>query len=110
MDKNYIRYKLKDKFTRHYRNAGLNCPEYDLTQLIDEVNELGDYKIIWEKDLPTRIVMLDFPHRVDVMGGQYYIYKENGEFNQQLYSSEFISFDLKEMREYRLNKILKEKI
>lgn len=44
------------------------------------------------------------------MGGQYYVYNEKGSFSQQLYSSEFISFDLKEMREYKLNKILKEKI
>ena len=110
MDKSYIKYKLSDKFTRHYRNAGLVKPDYDLSSLIDEVKEIGDYKIIWEKDLPVKIVILDFPHRVEVMSGQYFIYKENGNFSQQLYSSEFISFDLKEMREYKLNKILKEKI
>lgn len=110
MDKNYIKYKLKEKFTRHYKNAGLDIPYYDLTPLIDEVKDLGNYKIIWEQDLPIKIVMLDFPHKVEVMSGQYFIYNENGNFNQQLYSSEFISFDLKEMREYKLNKILKEKI
>lgn len=107
MDNNYIKYKLLDKFTRHYRNSGLIPPDYDLSSLVNEVKELGDYKIIWEKDLPVKIVMLDFPHRVDVMSGQYYIYKKTGDFSQQLYSSEFISFDLKEMREYKLKKILK---
>lgn len=106
MDKNYIGDKLRDKISRHYRNAGVDILEYDLKSLTEKVNELGDYKIIWEKDVPTNIVFFDFPHRVEVMGGLYYIYKNN-EFNQQLYSSEFISFDLKEMREYKLNKILK---
>jgi len=106
MDKNYIKSKLKDKISRHYRNAGVDILEYDLESLTEKVDELGDYKIIWEKDIPTNIVFFDFPHRVQVMNGLYYIYKNN-EFNQQLYSSEFISFDLKEMREYKLNKILK---
>jgi penicillin-binding protein-related factor A (putative recombinase) len=110
MDKGYIKYKLQEKFIRHYRNAGLMPPEYDLSSLVENVSELGDYKIIWEKDLPTKVIILDFPHRVEVMSGQYYIYKDNGDFNQQLYSSEFISFDLKEMREYKLNEILKIKI
>lgn len=107
MDKGYIKSKLSDKFKRHYLNAGLIEVEYDLSSLVDKVVKLGDYKIIWEKDIPVDIVFFDFPHRVDVMGGQYYIYTKKGEFSQQLYSSEFISFDLKEIREYRLNKILK---
>jgi len=110
MDKSYIKYKLKNKFKRHYLNAGLIEVDYDLSSLVDKVEELGDYKIIWEKDIPVDIVFFDFPHRIDVMGGQYYVYNEKGSFSQQLYSSEFISFDLKEMREYKLNKILKEKI
>jgi hypothetical protein len=109
MDKNYIKSKLKHKFITHYRNAGLDCPDYDLDYLVKEVESLGDYKIIWKKDIPVKIVVLDFPHKVDVIGGKYYIYDGKGNFNQQLYSSEFISFDLREMREYKLKKILKEK-
>lgn len=109
MDRNYIKYKLKEKITRHYRNAGLDILEYDLESLIENVKELGDYKIIWKKDIPSDIIFFDFPHTIKVMSGQYYIYKNSG-FDQQLYSSEFISFDLKEMREYKLNKILKEKL
>lgn len=110
MDKNYIKYKLKEKVSRHYKNAGLDILEFDLESLIEKINELGDYKIIWENDIPKNIVFFDFPHRVEVMSGQYFIYNEKGDYNQQLYSSEFISFDLKEMREYKLNKLLKEKL
>lgn len=110
MDKNYIRYKLESKIDKHYMNAGIEKLEYDISSLIEKVNLLGDYKIIWSKDMPNDIVMLDFEHHVEVMRGIYYIYNKKREFTQQLYSSEFISFDLKEMREYKLNKILKERI
>ena len=110
MDKGYVKYKLKNKFKRHYLNAGLIDVDYDLSSIVDKVNDLGNYKIIWEKDIPVNIVILDFAHKIEVMNGQYYVYNEKGSFSQQLYSSEFISFDLKEMREYKLNKILKEKI
>ena len=51
--------------------------------------------------------MFDFPHKVEVESGKYFIFNESGSFRQQLYSSEFIEFNLKEMREFKLNKILK---
>lgn len=110
MDKSYIKYKLETKINKHYLNAGIERKDYDLSSLVDKVNLLGNYKIIWTKDIPDNIVMIDFEHRIETMRGLYYVYNKNGEFNQQLYSSEFISFDLKEMREYKLNKILKEKL
>ena len=109
MDKNYIKYKLQDKITRHYRNSGFQEIPCDLSFLVDKVNEVGDYKIIWTDNTPRDIVIFDFSHTVKVEGGKYYILNKTGDFRQQLFSSEFIQFNLKEMREYKLNKILKEK-
>ena len=103
----YIEYKLRLKVTTHLRLAGLDI-NVDISTLIEKVKELGDYKITWKENIPTDIEILDFPHKVEVESGKYFIFNESGSFRQQLYSSEFIEFSLKEMREYKLNKILKE--
>jgi len=103
----YFEHKLKLKVTTHLRLAGLDT-NVDISPLVEKVKELGDYKIIWKQNVPTDIEMLNFPHRVEVESGKYFIFLEDGSYKQQLYSSEFIEFSLKEMREYKLNKILKE--
>ena len=102
----YIEHKLKLKVTTHLRLAGLDT-NVDISSLIEKVKEMGDYKITWVKNIPTDIVMYDKPHQVRVESGRYFIFSEDGTFKHQLYSSEFIEFNLKEMREYKLNKILK---
>jgi len=102
----YIEHKLKLKVTTHLRLAGLNTI-VDISTLVEKVKDLGDYKITWKKNIPTDIEMFDFPHKVEVESGKYFIFNESGSFRQQLYSSEFIEFNLKEMREFKLNKILK---
>jgi hypothetical protein len=102
----YIEHKLKLKVTTHLRLAGLNNI-VDISTLVEKVKDLGDYKITWKENIPTNIEMFDFPHKVEVESGKYFIFNESGSFRQQLYSSEFIEFNLKEMREFKLNKILK---
>ncbi len=106
MFSNYVEHKLKLKVTTHLRLAGLDI-NVDISPLIEKVKEMGDYKIVWKENVPTDIEMFDFPHKVEVESGKYFIFNESGGFRQQLYSSEFIEFNLKEMREYKLNKILK---
>jgi hypothetical protein len=103
---NYIEYKLKIKVNTHLSLAGLNT-NVDISKLVEKVKDLGDYKIVWEKDVPIDIEMFNFPHRVNIESGKYFIFNDSGSFRQQLYSSEFIQFNLKEMREYKLNEILK---
>ena len=76
--------------------------------LLEKVKELGNYRITWKQNLPTDIEMYLSSHKVIVESGKYHIFSENGTFKHQLFSSEFIEFTLKEMREYKLNKILKE--
>lgn len=102
----YVEHKLKLKVTTHLRLAGLNT-NVDISTLVEKVKDMGDYKITWKENIPTNIEMFDFPHKVEVESGKYFIFNESGSFRQQLYSSEFIEFNLKEMREYKLNKILK---
>jgi hypothetical protein len=102
----YVENKLKLKIKTHLKLAGLDT-NIDISKLVEKVKELGDYKITWVKNIPTDIVMYDKPHQVRVESGRYFIFSEDGTFKHQLYSSEFIDFNIKEMREYKLNKILK---
>ena len=102
----YVEHKLKLKVITHLRLAGLDT-NVDITSLVEKVRDMGDYKITWKENIPTNIEMFDFPHKVEVESGKYFIFNESGGFRQQLYSSEFIEFNLKEMREFKLNKILK---
>ena len=103
---NYVENKLKLKVTTHLRLAGLDT-NVDISSLVEKVKEMGNYKIVWKENIPVDIEMFDFLHKVEVESGKYFIFNESGSFRQQLYSSEFIEFNLKEMREYKLNKILK---
>jgi len=102
----YVENKLKVKIKTHLKLAGFDT-NIDISKLVEKVKELGDYKITWVKNIPTDIVMYDKPHQVRVESGRYFIFSEDGTFKHQLYSSEFIDFNIKEMREYKLNKILK---
>jgi hypothetical protein len=106
----YVENKLKVKIKTHLKLAGFDT-NIDISKLVEKVKELGDYKIIWKENLPVDIVKFDFPHRVEVESGKYLIFNTGNRFNKQfeqkLYSSEFIDFTIKEMREYKLNKILK---
>ena len=106
MPNEYFEHKLKLKVTTHLRLAGLDT-NVDISSLAEKVKEMGDYKIVWKENIPVDIEMFDFLHKVEVESGKYFIFNESGGFRQQLYSSEFIEFNLKEMREYKLNKILK---
>lgn len=106
MPNEYFEHKLKLKVTTHLRLAGLDT-NVDISSLVEKVKEMGDYKIVWKENIPVDIEMFDFLHKVEVESGKYFIFNESGGFRQQLYSSEFIEFNLKEMREYKLNKILK---
>lgn len=106
MPNDYFEHKLKLKVTTHLRLSGLDT-NVDISSLVEKIKEMGDYKITWKENIPVDIEMFDFPHKVEVESGKYFIFNESGGFRQQLYSSEFIEFNLKEMREYKLNKILK---
>ena len=106
MPNEYFEHKLKLKVTTHLRLAGLDT-NVDISSLVEKVKEMGNYRITWKQNVPTDIEMFDFPHKVKVESGKYFIFNESGGFRQQLYSSEFIEFNLKEMREFKLNKILK---
>lgn len=90
----YVENKLKVKIKTHLKLAGFDT-NIDISKLVEKVKELGDYKIIWKENLPVDIVKFDFPHRVEVESGKYLIFNT------------FIDFTIKEMREYKLNKILK---
>jgi hypothetical protein len=103
----YVEHKLKLKVRTCLSFAGLEN-NVDISSLVEKVKDFGDYKITWVQNVPTDIVMYDKPHQVRVESGKYFILNEDGSFINQLYSSEFIEFNLKEMREYKLNKILKE--
>ena len=103
----YVEHKLNHKVKNHLSLAGIN-KLFDIKPLVEKVKEFGDYRITWVQNVPTDIVMYDKPHKIRVESGKYFILNEDGSFIHQLYSSEFIEFTLKEMREYKLNKILKE--
>jgi hypothetical protein len=107
MFSNYFEHKLKLKVTTHLSQAGLDT-NVDISLLIEKVKEMGNYRITWKQNVPTDIDMYLSSHKVRVESGKYYIFSEHGDFKHQLFSSEFIDFDIKEMREYKLNKILKE--
>ncbi len=104
----YVENKLKKKVNTHLSLAGLDTKDIDITKLVEKVKELGNYRITWKNNIPTDIVMYELPHEVKVESGKYYIFSKDGSFKHQLFSSEFIDFSLKEMREYKLNKLLKE--
>jgi hypothetical protein len=103
----YVEHKLKIKVNTHLSLAGLDT-NIDISSLVEKVKELGDYRITWEQNVPIDIEMYLSSNKVKVQSGKYFIFSEDGTFKHQLYSSEFIEFTLKEMREYKLNKILKE--
>jgi hypothetical protein len=103
---NYVEHKLKLKVTTHLSQAGLDT-NVDISSLVEKTKEMGNYRITWKQNVPTDIEMFDFPHRVEVESGKYFILHEDGRYKYQLYSSEFIEFNLKEMREFKLNEILK---
>lgn len=103
----YVEHKLKLKVNTHLSLAGLDN-NVDLSSLIEKVKELGNYRITWKQNIPTDIEMYLDTHKIEVQSGKYYIFSESGDFKHQLFSSEFIEFNLKEMREYKLNKLLKE--
>lgn len=107
MIEDYVESKLRQKVKLHLSNAGLDSNNIDISSLVNNIKELGNYRITWKQNIPTDIEMYLENHKVTVESGKYYIFSESGDFKHQLFSSEFISFDLKEMREYKLNKILK---
>ena len=104
----YVENKLKLKIKTHLKLAGLDT-NIDISKLVEKVKELGDYKITWRENLPVDISRFNYPHRVIVESGKYIIISISNKSNKNhnLYSSEFIEFNLTEMREYKLNKILK---
>jgi hypothetical protein len=106
MSNEYFEHKLKLKVITHLRLAGLDTT-IDILPLVEKVKEMGNYRITWKQNVPTDIEMYLSSHDVKVESGKYFIFSEDGTFKHQLYSSEFIEFNLKEMREYKLNKILK---
>jgi hypothetical protein len=106
MSNEYFEHKLKLKVITHLRLAGLDTT-IDILPLVEKVKEMGNYRITWKQNVPIDIDMYLSSHEVKVESGKYFIFSEDGTFKHQLYSSEFIEFNLKEMREYKLNKILK---
>jgi hypothetical protein len=106
MSNEYFEHKLKLKVITHLRLAGLDTT-IDILPLVEKVKEMGNYRITWKQNVPIDIDMYLSSHDVKVESGKYFIFSEDGTFKHQLYSSEFIEFNLKEMREYKLNKILK---
>jgi hypothetical protein len=103
----YVEHKLKIKLNSHLSLSGLDT-NIDISSLVEKVKELGNYRITWKQNVPTDIEMYLSSNKVKVESGKYFIFSEDGTFKHQLYSSEYIEFTLKEMREYKLNKILKE--
>ena len=103
----YVEHKLKIKLNAHLSLSGLDT-NIDISSLVEKVKELGNYRITWKQNVPTDIEMYLSSNKVKVESGKYFIFSEDGTFKHQLYSSEYIEFTLKEMREYKLNKILKE--
>ena len=106
MSNEYFEHKLKLKVITHLRLAGLDTT-IDILPLVEKVKEMGNYRITWKQNVPIDIDMYLSSHEVKVESGKYFIFSEDGTFKHQLYSSEFIEFNLKEMREFKLNKILK---
>jgi hypothetical protein len=106
----YVENKLKLKIKTHLELSGFNS-NVDISSLVEKVKELGSYKITWKENLPVDISRFNYPHRVEVESGKYIIISVSvsniSNKNSNLYSSEFIEFNLIEMREYKLNKILK---
>ena len=105
MSNEYFEHKLKLKVITHLRLAGLDTT-IDILPLVEKVKEMGNYRITWKQNVPIDIDMYLSSHEVKVESGKYFIFSEDGTFKHQLYSSEFIEFNLKEMREYKLNKVL----
>lgn len=82
----------------------LNEINIDILNTID-MNVSNIYEIIWSnKSVPISISMLNKDSLLYIENGKYII--GTGNNKRMLYSSQFLDFSLKELREYKLNKIL----
>ena len=111
MDNTYIRKLLYHKINAHRYNAGLEPLSKDelseITKILcDNITEYGRYQIEWVKDKPVKMILIPNDCTAEVFNGMYYVRNAKGSFVKQLFSSEYIEFDIVESREHKLNKIL----
>lgn len=110
---NYFSNKFFFKVKTHLVGSGLTAPEIvdilnkiniDILNTID-MDTSNIYEIIWSnKSVPVGISKLDRDSLLHIESGKYII--GTGNNKRILYSSQFLDFSLKELREYKLNKIL----
>lgn len=103
---NYVNSKLTPKIKIHLKLMG-NEQNIDTSPLVEKVKEVGMYRIIWKDSIPVDMELIPEGSKIEVMNGKYHLFNISGNYVRQLFSSEFIQFDLKEFRDYKLKKILK---
>lgn len=81
----------------------LNKINIDILNIID-MDTSNIYEIIWSNGVPVEISKLNRDSLLYIENGKYII--STGSNKRMLYSSQFLDFSLKELREYKLNKIL----
>lgn len=107
----YCRHKLKEKIKIHRELGGLDPLDDIILNAITElifngITEFGKYEITWKNNIPVQLTKISDEYKIEVMSGKYYIMSKNNGYAKQLYSSEFIDFNLKEYRDSQINKIL----
>lgn len=100
----YFVSKLKDKLNIRRELHGLELyTDDDIIKFLD-VRETGKYQIVWNRDVSFKnLIKIDDDSSVSIYSGRYHINSKNTTKN--LSSSEYIDFSLKEMREFRLNRL-----
>lgn len=102
----YFVKKLKDKLNTRRKLNGLELYTNKQVSNMLQTKKIGKYEIVWDRNNNfIKLSLFDPDCIVAINSGRYII--QNRGYNKSLSSSEYIEFSLQEMREFRLNKLLK---
>ncbi len=104
----YFVKKLKDKLNTRRKLNGLELYTNKQVSNMLQTKKIGKYEIVWDRNNNfIKLNLLDPDCIVTVDLGRYNIQSATRGSSISLSSSEYIEFSLQEMREFRLNKLLK---
>lgn len=108
INNSYFRKKLKDKLNTRRKLNGLELyTNAQISKILADKNP-GKYEIVWDYNNNfIKLSLLDSDCSVTVDSGRYTLQSNNSSRSITLSSSEYIEFSLLELREYRLEKLLK---
>ena len=96
----YCKHKLLEKIRIHLELAGIPIEDhhFEIGYIMDKITQLGRYEIIWRKDKVVDLIRINDEYDIEVNSGKYFILRQ-GQFIKQLYSSEYIDFNVMEHRD-----------